>query len=48
MNSSVADAEELLVVAERDAGNAVVVDTVPRARRRLDEAIRNRKAIQDE
>ncbi len=48
MNSSVADAEELLVVAERDAGNGVVVDTVPRARRRLDEAIRNRKAIQDE
>ena len=48
MDSSVAEAEEALVVAEREVGQNIVTNTVPRARRHLDEAIRNRKAILDE
>ena len=48
MNSSVAEAEEALSRAERDAGSDLVIDTVPRARRRFEEAIRNKKAIQYE
>lgn len=48
MNSLVTEAEETLTRAERDAGNDVVIDTVPNARRRVAEALRNRKAIRDE
>ena len=48
MDSSVAEAEEILAAAVRDEGQSVVVDTVPRARRRLEEALRNRKNIQNE
>ena len=48
MDSSVSESEDALSRAERDAGNDLVIDTVPRARRLFDEAIRNRKAIQDE
>ena len=48
MDSSVSESEDALSRAERDAGNDVVIDTVPRARRRFEEAIRNKKAIQYE